>query len=330
MANVTQISQYLFRKDPQKTLVRLSFYHFLKNASESSKIVNFQFFQEFVERCFNFPYWQERQTQFQQEFTPLIQELQELPGIEISEEQKSILNNLQVISIRTSREFEIILKTHLKELSALEQHKLIITESNHFLALSLLSSGGIKVRLFQPICRVINGKLVPIDSISELEYTSYMELMPGQNQRLQVNELKTAQFFMEDGICHGKMIQGYHFQNGGTVETQSLGAVPELYHGIKALERYFINPSSDPFYRELVDQLEKVYHLLNENNSVGLQMAPPLLKKGKEALRNIFQKDKLLLLLVNNIDYMLNRNSISRQPVQGSSNQWQNVKPLPQ
>lgn len=329
MASVTQITQYLYRSDPQKTLVRLTLFHFLKNACDLSTTFQASLAERFLSSCLHFIYWREKQTALATELFSIIEELHGNGLIGDPLETFHWLNTLQVIPLNHSSERQKALNNHLKVSVSEIKHRVTSTDNNQLMVMSLLTSGGLRVTCYSPLFMIRDGILQPLAPITDLEYTSYMELMPGRLQHLDLDGLRSVHFTLEDDSYFGRTVQGHHFQTAGSLHTREISSVPEIFYGLKALEKHFIDPKSDPFYSELIDQLERAYHLLSSGDPRGHQVAPAIVKKGQVALRNIFQKDKLLLLLVTNIEYMLNSHRPTKNLQEGNSQSWQKVRPLP-
>jgi hypothetical protein len=325
MVAVTQITQYLYQSDPQKSVVRLTLYHYLKNASDISATFDTYVLDGFFDTCMLFQFWRERAASFNSEMKLILKEFSD-KGLPISASVSSWEAPKQVVAIADAREQNSVLARYLNQHSKSETHRFVEQDNDRWLALSLLPTGGLRVRVFSNFARIQHGHLIPLNPQTDLEYTSYMELMPGRLQRLEIeNGFRSALFHIEEGVYTGRWVQGPHFQNAGTLQTREIGSLQEMFYVLKSLEKHFIDPKSDPFYQELIDQLEKAYHMLSSHHPQGFEVGRPLLKKGQVALRNIYQKDKLLLLLVHNIEYMLNQESVHER----GNPLWQNPRPLP-
>lgn len=330
MASVTQITQYLYQTDPQKSLVRLTLYHYLKNACDLSITFSSTLSIHFFDHCLGFLYWQEKQQALASELWHIIEELHSHGLTDDALEKYHWLKSVQVIAIQHEVERQKILESYFYQSTQDQKHRIVNFSNNQHLVMSLLASGGLRAQVFSPFFHIRQGRLIPLTAISDLEYTSYMELMPGRLQHLNLDNVRSAHFFLEESIYSGRVLHGHHFQTAGSIQTQEISAFQDIFYALKSLEKYFIDRKSDPFYNELIDQLEKAYHLLSSNNAYGFQIGPTILKKGQIALRNIFQKDKLLLLLVTNIEYMLNAHQAPKSQPESRPQLWQKAKPLPQ
>lgn len=330
MSSVTQITQYLYNSDPQKTLVRLTLYHYLKNACDLSINYQSELAGQFLSHCLQFLYWREKQASLAEELLKITTELHSQGLVDEPLEKFEWLKTLQVISLNFEREQILSLENHLRVTVSDLKHRIVSSGSQQLVVLTLLSSGGLRVTCYTPFFFIRDGQLQPLSPVTDLEYTSFMELMPGRWQRLNLDGVRSVHFTPEEDGFNGRILQGHHFQTAGTIQTREISSYPEVFYGLKSLEKHFIDPKSDPFYNELIDQLERAYHLLSSNDPRGYQVAPAIVKKGQVALRNIFQKDKLLLLLVTNIEYMLNSNKPQTTLTESSSKAWQKVRPLPQ
>jgi hypothetical protein len=113
--------------------------------------------------------------------------------------------------------------------------------------------------------------------------------------------LTAISFYQDEHGLHGVILRGHTMQKFETFLRARSHDFPDLSFVLKKLERCFIRPGSDPYYRELTANLERA------NRSLGSELeilhAEKALQKGALALRNAFPNDRLLLHLVTQLDY---------------------------
>ena len=169
----------------------------------------------------------------------------------------------------------------------------------------LKKAGGLEVRVFGKVALIANGEINIIDPISDLKYTSRLELEEQHPQLVEGPMSTAARFQVNADGFQGVMVRGHMLQKFETLTAASLTMHAELFYGLKRIERHFINSNSDPYYRDLVTQLERSYQMLNAGHPDDRRLVTAALQKGRSAVKHIFPNDKLLLVLVTNIEYGL-------------------------
>ncbi len=312
MIGVTQLAQYLLKLDPPKDPGRLAFYHYLKNWNRPADPVGPQMVEEFLERCLGYDFW----NQSPKALTECV--LMDLQGFLKPPIATWDLNFLkkwfspQTVNIENYDDFkEIVLNEMESTKKAGDQFKIIQINEKTLMSLRLEASGGLVVKTFKNLVRIEGGRLKLLAPFTHLRYGPGLELSPLERQVLEGPLLSTFVFEMGERGATGLLSRGHSFQKMESFSAQNLNQNPELFYALKRVERHFVQPQSDPFYQELINLLEKAYHQINTGNLDAVPLAEVALQKGKLALRNIFPNDKLLLLLVSNIEYWLTSQSTS-------------------
>ncbi|MCB0412451.1 MAG: hypothetical protein KDD22_07990, partial [Bdellovibrionales bacterium] len=182
---------------------------------------------------------------------------------------------------------------------------LIWTGDRQLLSLTLKVSGELEVRVFKNRARILKGRLIPLPPVTFLEYGPQLDLTPLRRMVLAGPMMSSYLFEVTDTGLRGLTTRGHTFQKLDTLNAPQLSSCPDLFFALKRIEKYYIRPESDPFYQELVSLLEKSYQLISAGEPNCEKLAETALMKGRLALKNIFPNDKLLLLLVTNIEYWL-------------------------
>ncbi len=307
MASVTQFAQYLMKLDPQKSQARLTFYHFLKYFCDRDETLSLLTFDRFYRMILSQNHWQDHSEelgiQIEKDLTAFHQNFE--IGFELNEVLHS--HQIQVVPLKRFDDLEDLIHKQLRLTSSPgDKNKLIKLSETHALAISLFSSGQLRARVFPSTTVILHGNLELLSATTDLHYTPQLDLQRGVTQVLEGQLQVVSRFVVTDQGCQGEMLRGPSLQKHEALNGVNIAQVPELYHALKRLERHYIQPESDPFYQDLIALLEKSYQLVSSGHKeVNRKMIESTLQKGKSALRNIFPNDKLLLLLVTNIEYLL-------------------------
>ena len=335
MGSVTQITQFLYERDPRSCLAHLSLYHYLKNSMDVGRSYDLELIQEFIDDCLRFEHWQKHSDELLFELTQLSEQMIKLKVISESSLGQLPQTSTQFVELKNERDFSAMVNDHVSRHHPKESHQIQLPK-NRILALSLLDEGNLLAEIYRPAARIESGRLRLMSPMTQLHYDRQMDLKQDCRQKLSLNGLQTLFFRKAEGSFLGRTVQAHLFKMVGNLDTLHFSTYRDGFMALKEVERHFIEPTSDPYYQELVDSLEQAYHLLHNNRPEGPAYASKIIGKGREALQTIYPKDKLLLLLVTNIEYLLRpkeKQVHSPSKVQRSLEEpkpWHKAKPLPQ
>ena len=175
------------------------------------------------------------------------------------------------------------------------------------LVLILSSGGSLEVKVYPHQALVWGSRLRLVAPVTQLIYSTDMELMPHVRQVLEGSLLTTHCFHVDHDGVHGLVTRGYTFQKFETFIRAKLSETQDLFLSLKKVERQFIDAQSDPYYQEIVTKLERANRLLGHASPDGLAEAERALNRGRLVLKNAFPNDRLLTLLVTHLDYGINQ-----------------------
>ena len=217
--------------------------------------------------------------------------------------------NAQIIPIENTEDLLDTLKTYYQN-----DHYSVRTlacTSPMALALQLRSDGSLRVYMHNDLCILQNGLLRPFPPLSQLYYNSQFELEP-LNPQIVYGSYDHFYIFSSDELEIKKFSKNFSLLEKTRVP--HIQSHPQLFLNLKRLESYYIKAKTDPFYQELIQSLQTGYQLLIENHPKALKTAEKCMDQAQIALRNIYPKDRLLLLLTANIEYRLKGYSHAKHP----------------
>ena len=326
MTSVTHFAQFLRRLDPQQNSARLSFYHFLNNLCDLTAPLSPQLILNFYLHALKFPYWQKSKEHLGQVLREDFERFHQEHDSDLKKAQIRHADQLQLVALDDSVDLHWLVRDHLaKTLKGDFQIRLIHLSDQKILALIKRHSGGLLVQSFGHEALILNGHLQPLAPSTNLEYNSQLDLMPHRLQFLEGPMKTTCRFEITDSGVQGLSVKGHLFQRQDSYSAQSIYHCSDLFYALKTVERHYVNPQSEPAYQELISLMEQTYYKLNDGHPESKQLAPEALRQRKNALKNLFPQDKLLLLLVANIEYTLREHELNghRNPSNGSSSEQQ-------
>lgn len=322
--SVTQLAQFLLRLDPSKNIARLAFYHYVKNWLNPQSSLGLHHIDDFFDRCLSFEYWQNQREllgkTLVEDLNAFYQQQAQNPPFDLN--SLELPEKRQILALNFSKDLEALVRNWAEARKQVgDQVRILPVAEDQVMLLHLLGGGGLEVRVFSNRVRILKGQLLPFAPITKLSYGPQLDLLQHKGMVLAGPMLSSFVFEFSDSGLKGLMSRGHSFQKIESFSGPSLNAHPEIFYALKRVEKHYVKPQSDPFYQELISLMEKSYQLISSGEPNAEKLAETALNKGRLALKNIFPGDKLLLLLITNIEYWL----IQRKKISPTeSSQWPN------
>ena len=307
MAHVTSLAQHILSLEPDKDAARLCLYHYLKNLCEATEPVNSELLNRFYFRALTFEHWQKNKTHLFHEVTSILQHFQDTSRELLPLDGTLTLEDLQVVPLENVRTLELIVDKYLRSTSApFDQFRTIREgtdgDSYRVIAITLQGDRTLKVTAFPNVAMIRNGELVPLCQDFNVAYGADLTLLPAAAQSIEIGPHTAARFSATHEGIFGTIVRGYTFQRFSTLDGGGLHKYPMLFYPLKRLEQFFVDRKSDPMYIELTNLLEKALELMNSRHPEAMKFAKAALERGQLALEHIFPDDRLVRLLINNLE----------------------------
>ncbi len=320
MLKVQALIKYLSENNPQGTPVRLAFFNYLTSLADQEGQVDSELLENFFAICLDYAHWQQNRK-------TLGDEIRELLGDNIDTSEIKWPEQIQVIELENLTDATDALQCYLNAIYKKgEKYRLIMEGEKKIMAIVLMPDQSLCVRSFDRKMIIRHGQLEPLKKDLILTYNSNLELDPNLIQRMEVGPFVTAQFQVSPAGIHGNLVRGYQHQKFFELQGENLGSYPKLFYAIKRIEQYFLQRQSDPFYQETVSALEKIIENMRLNEYESLQEAVDVMARAQNILEHVFIGDKLLTLLIRDLQHTLSQRQNSRvvrtpQKVEESWNQ---------
>lgn len=306
MANVTALAQHILTIEPDKDAARLCFYHYLKNLCEPNEPVNSELLNRFFCRALTFSHWQKQKIHLFQEVAAILHHFQETHQQLLPVQETLTADQLQIVPTETLRTLELVITRFVeKTVSPYDQFRIIPEGDDKIVTLILQGDCSLRVTVYPRILAIREGELLPLSNDFTLFYTPDLQLHPMALHQLEVGPHTAARFSLTPEGIKGSIIRGYTFQKYSAMDGGSLHRHPVLFYPLKRLEQFFVNRKTDPMYIELTGLLEKALELLSSGHPDAFKFADAAFERGRLALEHIFPDDKLVRLLINNLEKSL-------------------------
>ncbi len=302
MLRISQLLKFVSDLNPQNTPARLSFYNFLRAFGDPESALTPEFIDLFFNYSMDYPHWAGNKAQLGHEVQFMLENFNSLYQEKIALDVIRFPQSLQIIEIEHFNDGLQAVTNHVKStLGEGDKFRIVPDQNKRYLAILLKKDKSIRVRCFDRKFTIRAGILEPLRKDLELVYTSELELDPQAIQKIEIAPYITAQFQVRDERVHGVLIRGYVFQKLLELKGEKLQDQPRVFFPIKRIEQFFVNRETDPYYQNLVSQLERCRALAQQGDKEALNWSSVLLSQAETALENIFVGDKFLQLLVRDL-----------------------------
>ena len=323
MAHVTALAQHILSLEPDKDAARLCFYHFLKNLCDATEIVNSDLVNRFYSRALSFQHWQERKLALFQEVTAVLLHFQDTHRVQLPLHKVLNPEYLQVFMAENIRVMETAVGRYLERTCEPdEQFRIFAEGGERVVAIVLEEDRTLKVAVYPRVLAVRDGELVPLNQDFTLHYSPDLSMPLEKTQQLEIGPNVSARFRATAEGIFGSLVRGYTFQRYAVMDGGALPKHPVLFYPLKRLEQFFVYRKSDQMYVELTNILEKAMDLIAQKHPEAVKFAEAALERGRLALEHIYSDDKVIQLLINNLEKTLALES-NRTP------EWEVRVPMP-
>lgn len=306
MLKVGQLLKFVSDLNPQNTPTRLSFFNFLRGFPQPDDSLTPELIEMFFSYCMDYPHWASNKNQLGHEVKFLLENFNSFYQQKFDLSPIRFPENIQLIEIEQFSDLIDAVSSYLKTICSEKDKFRILPEQNkRAVAIILREDKSLEVRTFDRKFTIRNGVLEPLRKDLALYYNSQLELSSQHMQKIEVAPYITAQFSVLDGKVTGTLLRGYVYQKLLEMKNAPLQEQPRLLFPIKRLEQFFVDRRTDPYYQDLVSELERTCALIQQGDVEAQKWAHIAMTKAETALDNVFLGDKLLGLLIRDLRHAM-------------------------
>ncbi len=310
MLKVAELIKHLSIGIQENNPLVVAFSNFLNNFAEPTEIFNETHLDAFFSMSLDYAHWQQHRDEFAQALIPLLHDSVDMNTIKWPD-------TLQTFEVEQVSDLTEIIENYLNRIFHNgEKFRLIVEQDKKIVAVVLTVDQKIQLRMFDRKVVIKRGLVEPLKKNLVLFYNQKLELEEGVQQCYEMAPFVTAQFRLFQGILEGAVHRGYMMQKIQDLTGLELSHFPKLFYSIKRLEQYFIQRQSDPFYIQAIDRLEKAIESAKIKGNYNSPEYIDLLAQSNNILEYVFTGDKLLTLLIRDLQHTLNQRdrSVVRTP----------------
>lgn len=306
MLKVGQLLKFVSDLNPQNTPTRLSFYNFLRGFTHPDDALTQELIETFFNYCMDYPHWVSSKQQLGHEVQFLLENFNSFYQQKFDLAPIRFPQNMQMIEIEHFSDLLDAVSSYVKSLCAEgEKFRILPDQNKRAIAIILRADKGLEVRCFDRKFTIRDGLLEPLRKDLVLYYTPDLELSSHHTHKIEVAPYIAAQFRVQKERVTGSLLRGYVFQKLQELKNEPLQDQTRLLFPIKRLEQFFVDRRTDPYYNDLVSQLERTCALIQQGDSEALKWSSLILNKAETAVDNVFLGDKLMTLLVRDLRHAI-------------------------
>lgn len=310
MLKVGQLLKFVSDLNPQNTPTRLSFYNFLRGFPHPDDALSPELIESFFNYCMDYPHWASNKQQLGHEVQFLLENFNSFYQQKFDLSPIRFPQHMQLIEIEHFSDLIDAVSSYVKTICGENDKFRILPDQNkRAIAIILRADKGLEVRCYDRKFTIRDGHLEPLRKDLVLYYTPELELSSHHTHKIEVAPYITAQFRILNDKVTGALLRGYVFQKLQEMKNEPLQDQTRLLFPIKRLEQFFVDRRTDPYYNDLVSQLERTCALIQQGDSEALKWSSVILNKAETAVDNVFLGDKLLTLLVRDLRHALGEHS---------------------
>lgn len=321
MLKVGQLLKFVSDLNPQNTPTRLSFFNFLRGFPHPDDVLTPELIEMFFNYCMDYPHWASNKQQLGHEVQFLLENFNGFYQQKFDLNPIRFPQSVQLIEIEHFSDLVDAVGSYLKTQCAEgEKFRILPDQNKRAVAIILREDKSLEVRTFDRKFTIRDGLLEPLRKDLVLYYNSDLELSSQHTHKIEVAPYITAQFRVAGDKVTGALLRGYVFQKLLEMKNEPLQEQTRLLFPIKRLEQFFVDRRTDPYYQDLVSQLERTCALIQQGDSEALKWSSIVLSKAETAVDNVFLGDKLMTLLARDLRHAIaeyNRKNISSSGLSG-------------
>lgn len=309
MLKVGQLLKFVSDLNPQNTPTRLCFYNFLRGIAHPEDSLTPELIETFFAYCMDYPHWASNKQQLGHEVQFLLENFNSFYQQKFDLSAIRFPQKMQLIELENFSDVVEALGAYLKTLCGENDKFRVLPDQNkRAIAIVLRENKSLEVRCFDKKFTIRNGVLEPLRKDLVVYYTDNLELSQQHTHKLEVAPYITAQFTMTGSRISGSLLRGYVFQKLQEMKNEPLEEQTRVLYPLKRLEQFFVDRKSDPYYQDIISQLERTCALVQQKDPTAMKWASVVLNKSETALDNVFLGDKLMTLLVKDLRHAIASN----------------------
>ncbi len=307
MIHCGQLIKYISDYNVSQNQSLTAFSNYLTYLCEETQPFSGKVFKNFVFEALSYVHWQQNKNQFTQDLKKFLTAYFKEQSIEVDFSQLTWPTDIQVIELERIEDCLEAINSYLTyTLKEGEKFRLVSTGDKKVTAIILNTDRSITIRQYDKKFTVRSGNLEPLRVNQVIHFGSDLKLNPDHLSLVEIAPFVLCQMKGSMHQTRANLVRGYLFQKFLELKDKPITTYEKLFVYVKKLEQYFLVRESDDYYHELIQQIENSSSLLRMKVENSNENATETLIQAQNSLENIYPDDKILGLLVRELQRLLN------------------------
>lgn len=305
MLKVGEFLKYLIASKVDSTFLR-AFIPYAQQGLIADETLTAEHLNNFVRQALHYTHWQQSRRALTEQLEECLKALFDEDLISFSATELESPHEIQVLEIESTAEWIETLQNFLKKLAPTSaETRLLQDAEGTALGFILHASGELSVHQFDRQMTIRRGHLEPLRKDLVLHYTAELELSQANVQRWEIAPYAVATFHVKENGYEGSVLRGHTFQLQSSFTETNAEHIPHLFWALRRVEQHLLSRESDPFYQNLLAAMEAATLSIRIGEAGSQERAADALAQTQNALENVFVGDKLLALLIRDLQHTL-------------------------
>lgn len=310
MLKISDLTKYFTAFSPDELKEGLSTAYALKNFLDGffsdDEVLQDRHVQQFVRHALCYPHWQKNSKLFSAELRSILEQFCLHAGSSLELTSFRWPDEHQFLEIERLSDWTDAIHENLRSSRHSDEFRLFFDEpQQRLIALIQLPHVGYEVLVFDRKFYLNLGRLEPLRPPLRLFYGSDLELVESERQNLDLGTYTIGSFSLVEGTVWGRSLHGYLFEPKDMFAGMKISECQKLFFGLKRIEQFFVAKESDPFYQRLCRDLENCARGMRLDPQTFWPQARSTLNMTERVLEAVFIGDKLLTLLLRDLQYCI-------------------------
>jgi hypothetical protein len=285
---------------------RVALYHYLKNFSPAHESLNPTLFNDFFAQCLQITYWQEHKKELHEDIKDLLTRFFASKKLAFSPDKIWDLSKTQIVPVTACENLYLAVKNFEHSVAREADSVRVIPDGESRMVVLIKNAQGLfTVRTYSNLCRIQGNQLIPLSADQELIYNQVLELQPHVVQKTRLAPHHQIRFEINEEGVIAQSVTGSAFRQAQIFKMNSLMENSALFFHLKKLEKFYIHRASDPYYVELLTQVDKACTMLKNNEIDAVVFARGTFEMAQIAFDQIFPDDKIVFMKLKELTRLM-------------------------
>lgn len=294
LVTTAQLAKTIAQNIKDENAGRVALFHYIKNTCRGDEEVTPNFINEFFSECLLLTMWQEKKSDLYNDVKNLLLLFNQS---QYNFDQILDLQKTQILHLQNAENLYLAIKSAETQQTKEGETFRIIPDGEHRMVVLRRGHNGIMhVKTYGNTVRIQGKDIVPVKNDQELTYTPALELYPGVIQKIRLSPHTQVRFEVTESGTIAQTLSGFAFRQSQMVQLKHLSEFTPAFYHLKKLEKFYVYRPSDPFYMQLVQNLDSAVEKMSQQVPGTEAFARRTFEEAQIVFDQVFPDDKILFM----------------------------------